>query len=85
MKLQVFWRRWKIIKTQKINDAGYGYEQSPEVRNKWRDFASVKKRRVVSSKREANKTDGVSVQFLLSLKRKRKFCPSCGLLHWKDP
>ena len=39
---------WAEI-TKKINDAGYGYEQSPkEVRNKWRDFASVTKRRAAA-------------------------------------
>uniref|UniRef100_A0A672MID1 Uncharacterized protein n=1 Tax=Sinocyclocheilus grahami TaxID=75366 RepID=A0A672MID1_SINGR len=49
---------WEEI-TQKINVAGYGYERSPEeVRNKWRDFASVTKRRAAACKREANKTDG---------------------------
>ena len=76
---------WAEI-TQKINDASYGYGQSPDkVRNKWRDSASVTKQRAVARKREANKTDGVSVQFLLSLQRKRQFWPSWGLLQWKDP
>ncbi len=45
--------------TQKINAAGNGYERSPEeVRNKWRDFASVTKRRAAARRREVKKTGG---------------------------
>ncbi|KAF4115163.1 hypothetical protein G5714_002652 [Onychostoma macrolepis] len=44
---------------KKINAAGNGYERSPEeVRNKWRDFASVTKRRAAAQRREAKKTGG---------------------------
>uniref|UniRef100_A0A671S9L1 Uncharacterized protein n=1 Tax=Sinocyclocheilus anshuiensis TaxID=1608454 RepID=A0A671S9L1_9TELE len=50
---------WAEI-TQKINAAGYGNGRSPEeVRNKWRDFTSVTKRRAAACKREANKTGAV--------------------------
>ncbi|KAL1276498.1 hypothetical protein QQF64_001760 [Cirrhinus molitorella] len=42
-----------------MNASGPGYERSPEeVRNKWRDFASVTRRRAAARKREAKKTGG---------------------------
>ena len=54
---------WAEI-TQKINDAGYGYKQSPkEVRNKWRDFARVTKQRAVArNNATAEKTLRASVR-----------------------